>query len=172
MTEFVCQCGAEASGLLVHAVGCPVNLKPRPVCLRCGKERGAHADPQGKAWCHMLAEYVFEPVPSVPPPALHWLLFAPRPYGGGVGNLERPPECCHCPFATPDPNEEPPNPSDPGEGHYRCGLLGDEEVSKRNVQTGYWAYHQHTVWGENPKCTGNDWLVRAREEFTSLKVTP
>lgn len=100
--------------------------------------------------------------------ALHWFFRASRPYGVGVGNLETPPECCYCPFATPDPDSEPPNLSDPGEGHYLCALLGDDEVSRRNDNTKCWTHRRKTVWGENPKCTKDDWLAKAREELDAL----
>lgn len=95
-------------------------------------------------------------------PALQWLL--------GVGHLQTPPECCDCPFATPDPNSEAPNPADPGEGDYRCSLLGDEEVTKRNDNPACWTHRRSTVWGENPKCTNADWVTRARNEIAGLTM--
>lgn len=85
--------------------------------------------------------------------ALRWLL--------GQGKLGPPYECCDCPFGTPDPDSSPPNYADPGEGNYLCALLGAAEVSKRNHDKRCWTYGRPTVWGENPKCTSDDWRVRA-----------
>lgn len=63
----------------------------------------------------------------------------------------RPFECSECPFAKAlgfDEGFEPPNPSDPGEGHYDCHLTGIP-----------------AVWGENPKCEKANWQERARQEL-------
>lgn len=61
-------------------------------------------------------------------------------------------ECCGCSFAMVDAEAEfPPNSADPGEGYYNCSLLD-----------------QKHIWGENPKCSIEDWQRRAREEVTAL----
>jgi len=75
-------------------------------------------------------------------PALHQLI---------NGAPIRPDGCAGCPFATPDPTSEEPNPTDPDEGNYLCALL------------------EKTLWGEEPKCTLRDWQWRACEEVSAIQ---
>lgn len=80
--------------------------------------------------------------------------------------LSTPDECCDCPFATPDPMEEPPNIADPGEGLYLCSLLGEEEVKVRNDNPKCWSYQHRSVWGESPLCRIEEWVAKVREELS------
>lgn len=95
--------------------------------------------------------------------ALHWLLNKPE--------MPPPFECCDCPFSRVDPNSEPPNYADPGEGNYLCDLLGEAEVSRRNNNARCWTYRLPTVWGENPKCTLKDWQAAARGEPITVEAS-
>lgn len=79
-------------------------------------------------------------------------------------------ECCDCQFATPDPDEERPNPADPGEGMYLCALLGEEEVKARNNNKACWTYGNRSVWGESPKCSRSDWRAKAREFVGNIEA--
>ena len=78
-------------------------------------------------------------------PALSWLLAEDQ---NGHNPDGTPWECPYCPFATVNPEREPPNPDDPGEGWYNCALLP-----------------RIAVWGESPACTAEDWRGRARREL-------
>lgn len=91
--------------------------------------------------------------------ALDWLLAEDTPWRGRDGD-GRPMECCYCPFAG---ESDEVNTADPGEGYYRCLLLGDEEVSNRQSRP----LRRGWVWGESPLCTPTDWRSKAREELAS-----
>ena len=82
-------------------------------------------------------------------PALTWLLAENQ---SSRDSDWTPYECCDCPFATVNPEREPPNPYDRGEGYYDCALLDRE-----------------AIWGENPPCTADDWRRRARAEVERLR---
>ena len=88
---------------------------------------------------------------------LDWLLRDPNPHRECDG---RPFECCHCPFGEAlyvgDPLSEP-NPADPGEGWYRCGLAPENNpLSKLGI------------WGEGPTCTPEQWRKKAVEELDTV----
>ena len=60
--------------------------------------------------------------------------------------------CAECPFSSVNPNEPEPNYCDPDEGYYDCALIGERKI-----------------WGEGPKCTGDQWRERARQELAAIE---
>ncbi len=65
------------------------------------------------------------------------------------------PNECHqfdnkCRFAKYDSDPEAFNKADPGEGYYQCSLLNER------------------VWGENPKCTKEQWEVFIIEDLAKM----
>lgn len=60
--------------------------------------------------------------------------------------------CSECPFSTPSAGRPEPNPQDPDEGYYDCSLLDESDI-----------------WGEDPKCSGEDWAREIQREIEELE---
>lgn len=85
-------------------------------------------------------------------PALWAIFFKSAP----LIEIERPYGCYDCPFAK-EHNEwtSRPNPADPGEGYYDCGLLNEQKI-----------------WGESPQCSADDWRSRGATEIEMISGYP